>query len=418
MTEFRHLAVAGVVALAVLAPNSRASDASARVLSTSQRIVQIESTTRSIRDLRQDHAVKTVFAKSAAFNRYYAALAHKDSPDSEINLAQRELVEWGWIRKTDSYRKIAFQGMANQVIGFYDPVTSTLYVRSDNNQALGVRRDVIAHEYTHALQDQHFNLRKLMPDQMRFSVRNSDRISAIHALTEGDAVTTQVLFVLKTYPPALYAQWRKIQLGPIPGPKLPTALERDFNFPYNEGFDFVWKLYKSGGMSRINAVYGRLPNSTYVVMYPHAYQSGWRPVAINMAHVTGMSGWKQVDDDVFGAWEYKLLIWETMTEKTADAVARMYRGDRYIFLERGAQNAMLMRSVWTSHSSALAAQSALLSALRRRFPHPSVTTSGSGNATVRAPGVAVAFSVDGTEVRMAYGPTTAVAKQLMNARTS
>ena len=187
------------------------------------------------------------------------------------------------------------------------------------------------------------------------------------------------------YSPTEYRQWYKIQVAPAKGPALPKALDRDDYFPYNEGFKFVWKLYHMGGMSRIDKVYANLPNSTYVIMYPNAYLSGWKPVLVVIHHVLGMTGWKQVDDDVFGAWDYKLLLWRRSRRSTPTRLPEPIGATGYVFLEKGASNAYLLRSVWSSHAAAIAvavtrippSRSAshrrllcTLRAARRRSPHP------------------------------------------------
>jgi hypothetical protein len=406
-----------VIAFSLLATGARQGAVSARGLSTQGQLAQIESTVRSIRKLTQTHTVKTVFQNNAQFNHAYALEVRKGTTDSEIALAQRELVEIGWLTKAQNYKKIAFGTSANTYAGFYDPYSSTLYVRSNNNSAFGIRRDLIAHEYTHALQDQHYNLRKLMPDLSKQTYRNSDAEAAVHSLTEGDAVTSQLLFVLKSYSQAEYKRWYTIQTGKVPGPKLPKAIERDSYFPYNEGFNFAWKLYKMGGMAKLDASYGNLPNSTYVIMFPNAYLSGWKPVPVTLHRVLGMTGWKQVDDDVEGAWDYELMLWQTLPQKTATAVVRGYRGDRYVFLENGKQNAMLLRSVWKDHTAAVAARDALEAALIKRYSVTSTASHTATGETVKTPDGAVAFATAGSRISVTYGPSVAVAEQLLNAKT-
>jgi hypothetical protein len=413
----RRVLVAAALGTAVLsAPGGASTLAAHPTASRAQQLATIESETRAIRGLSQLSPVKAVFETNAQFNRLYGALDRKGVSKKDIAITQRELVELGWIRKDQSYSKIEFGTSATTYAGLYDRDNKALYVRAAG--AFGIRRDIIAHEYTHALQDQHYHLSKLMPNNDKQKMRNSDIIGAVHALTEGDAVTTQLEFVLKHYSPAEYQRWYKIQVAPTKGPALPTALNRDDYFPYNEGFKFVWKLFHMGGMSRIDRIYANLPNSTYVIMDPNAYLSGWRPVPVTIHHVLGMSGWKQVDDDVFGAWDYKLLLWETLPEKTAGTIARTYKGDRYVFLENGARNAYLLRSVWSSHVAAVAAAAALESAFKHRFASTNVVHASASSETVTTPGEVLAVSVAGSNVSMAYGPTVAIAEQLRNATTS
>lgn len=375
---------------------------------------QIERTTQQIRGLSALRPVRVVLAPDKQFNTAVNREMRRLSPESDIQTGQREDVLLGFLNKGQSLHKILFQNQTSQVIGLYDRHQKVLYVRNHGNVALGVERWSIAHEYTHALQDQHYNLRRLMPDNPG-SYRNTDAIGARHALTEGDAVLTQLLYRQKTYTAREVRELASYEAH-FPVQPLPRALEREFEFPYTTAVQFVEGLYTAGGMSRVDAAYRRLPTSTYEIMHPNAYVSGWRPVSVALHGARGFSGWKRADDDVFGAEGYQVLLWQYQPEKTANAISASYRGDRYIFLERGHQDAMLFKSVWKGPAAARAARDALLRGLRVRFKHLSVA-SHSPLIAVYAGG-AVYLATNGSRLTMAYAPTSNLARALGTARTS
>ena len=75
------------------------------------------------------------------------------------------------------------------VIGYYDPEEKSLTLIRDG-ETFGVPEWLTyAHEYAHALQDQHFDLFMLESGEVTF-----DSSKAVGALTEGDAVLVQYLF--------------------------------------------------------------------------------------------------------------------------------------------------------------------------------------------------------------------------------
>jgi hypothetical protein len=400
-----------VLACATLAAPGRSFAATAQPQSASAEIAQIERATEDIRLLVHKRPVRVVFDRSPAFDATVRADFRRSTPESQITLGQKELVFLGWIAKTQSYRQIVYQGLTKQVLGLYEPSQQALYVRSDNNEALGIRRDAIAHEYTHALQDQYFNLDKLQPDQTRITYRNSDRVTAIHALTEGDAVTTQLLFVARHYSPAEYREWVKIQQTAVKGAPLPKAIYREFYFAYDDGLAFAERLYLNGGMRAINSAYYRLPQSTYEIMHPSAYLKGWKPVAVTIHRVDGLTGWKQLDDDVMGALGYKLMIWEYLNKSLATRITDAYRGDRYVFLEDGKKDAALFRSKWTDSGAALRARAALAQSLRQRY-NGRVSVKGSNPETMTTPDGAAYFQVIGNQLNLAMGPSPALAGRL------
>ena len=405
----RHLVAALSVALcALMLVSSRAGAA------PPTQLVQLEDLTQKIRHLAPLRSVSALFLPNAQFDTVVQTNMKRGETDALLEVSRRESVLLGLLSPTADYHKILFQDVTSHVLGLYDYYTRKLYVRSATGKVFGVDRYAIAHEYTHALQDQHYNLKKLMPDQSGLAYRNSDMETAHHALLEGDAVNTQYLYISKSYTPQ---EIRALIDEPVPATNaLPIALEREFDFAYTTGYQFVQALYKAGGMAGVDAGYHRLPRSSYEIMHPSAYLAHWRPVNVALHGVTGMGDWKQVDDDVNGAFGLDVILWQRLPKAVADRVANAYRGDRYIFLENGNQDAMLLRSVWKSHVSAIAAKDAWVHAVRIQFPGASTTVRGA-TATV-AGKAAVYFHVTGSALTVAYAPTTALAQQLGTAPTN
>ncbi len=416
MPERFHRACCCLLACALLAVPVRSAAASSQPRTAAAEIAQIEQATEAIRLLVHKRPVRVAFDRSPAFDATVRADFRRSTPESQITLGQKELVFLGWIKKTDSYHQIVYQGLTKQVLGLYEPSQHALYVRSDNNEALGIRRDAIAHEYTHALQDQYFNLVKLQPDQSKITYRNSDRVTAVHALTEGDAVTTQLLFIARHYSPSEYRQWVKAQQAGSNGPPLPKAIYRDFYFAYDDGLNFAERLYLKGGMLAINRAYYRLPQSTYEIMHPTAYLRGWKPAIVTLHRVKGLRSWKQLDNDVMGALGYKLMIWQYLDKALATRITDAYRGDRYVFLEDGKQDAALFRSEWTDSGAARRARDALVESLRRRY-NGRVTVKGLNPETMTTPDGAAFLQVTGNRLNLAIGPSSVLARQLGTART-
>jgi hypothetical protein len=401
----------------VLAVVTWSGAALAAVPSPQSQIAHIESMTSQIRGLKPLHSVKVSLLGNAAFDRTYTTYVRGLTSDAAIELARREGVLLGELGSKDNLKKILLQGSVGQFAGFYDYQTTTLYVRNNGGSALGVDRHTIAHEYTHALQDQHYHLAALLPDQYPLSYRNSDMVAAHHALTEGDAVTTEIQYIRQTYSRKELSALLKEESKAAPGTPLPKVLNRDLYFPYTTGLAFVQRLFTVKGEESVDAAYRRLPSSTYEIMYPSAYLKHWQPVEITLHGVQGFSDWQQFDDDVFGAEGYNDLLWQHLGTKRADAITMNYRGDRYIFLEKGTDDAIRMDSVWTTAAAARAARDGLISAFKLRFKYPH--TSHAGTVwTVRAATVSAALLANGDRLSAAYAPTATLAAQLVTAPTT
>lgn len=381
-----------------------------------RQLQQIEVQERQIRALSQIHPVRAQFPDNRAFNALVSGQMRQDNPPGEIAISQRELDEVGFLRAGQSLRRILLSDMASQVAGVYDYTKKVLYVRGQDNQAFNLERYVIVHEYTHALQDQHWNLRKILPDEYKLRYRNSDSVTARHALVEGDAVNTQNLYINRSYTPAEFRAMIAYERSQPSGPPLPWAIRTQFYFPYTTGAAFVEALYKAGGMPAINAAFSRLPSSTYEIIFPNAYVSHWKPEQVVLHGVAGFKSWRQVDDDVFGALGYEMLLWQHSSEIGARNAIRSYKGDRYVFLEKGSANLLLMKSRWSSHSAAEAVGRVLTAGLAARFGRNSAWNGK--QAILSVPGLAVLVGVSGNALSVAYAPAPATAVRLGTSTTT
>ena len=376
-------------------------------LTRAQQLTRIELTTAQIRRLSPRRAVRARFLGSRDFAATYDAELLRGATDRDIAVADCELMLLGLLTKSDNLRSILFSGSAAQVVGFYDYHAKVLCARGTGNVLFGTQRYVIAHEYTHALQDQHYSLLKLLPDQGPLAYRNSDSVVAYHALIEGDAVNLGDLYFGRTYNAANLVALDKLAIQPAKGPVIPASIERKFLFPYTGGVGFVHDLYRRGGMNAIDAAYRRLPGSTYEIMYPSPYLVHWTPIPVTLHHVRGFDAWHQTDDDVWGAFGVDLMLWQFLGKPTADSVTVGYRGDRYVFLQHGTDNAILFESVWRDPVAARTAQHGFTNAFIRRFGH--VTTR---SRVLTGEDVSMYVDRGGSRLTMSYASTTELARQL------
>src|SRR5207247_149042 len=96
-------------------------------------------------------------------------------------------------------------------------------------------KETLAHEFTHSLQDQYFNLTKLQPDNM-----DHDQYMAVDAIVEGDATVSGILYAYKNMSKNEYRQIFQSDstIPPVPG-RAPVYLQEGWQFPYNQGSEFI-----------------------------------------------------------------------------------------------------------------------------------------------------------------------------------
>ena len=245
----------------------------------------------------------------------------------DIQNSQELLKIMGLISQDADLYELLLSLYAEQVVGFYDTETEELYVIKGIAELTPLDELTLAHEYTHALQQQHFDIHTLSESLED----DSEAGAALGALIEGDATIVQVEYMF-TY---LSSQERQEVLNSSGDSPIfdasPYVLRQSLLFPYNQGATLVNALLLSGQWQGINNAYGNPPVSTEQVMHPEKYLEGEVPVTISLPDVAAAlgQGWEMVYEDVMGEFFLRTYL-ETRTG--ADLAARAaagWGGDRF-----------------------------------------------------------------------------------------
>jgi hypothetical protein len=183
-----------------------------------------------------------------SMHTYLADQFERDYLPSERESDQKELVALGLIKPTDDLVQIELDLLKDQVVGVYDSEAKSLFVLADlGNQTLGpAERMTYAHEFNHALHDQHFDLSKIAPKHPD----SNDRSLAVHGVIEGDAILLQTLWAQ-----ANLSRDELIELAGSAGgsgdglARVPLIVRSELLFPYVDGFSFVRRMYQNAGNS-------------------------------------------------------------------------------------------------------------------------------------------------------------------------
>jgi hypothetical protein len=294
---------------------------------------RIESQVEAIRGLRPANTVTPVLLSPTALRDKLVELNAAETNHAAIADKSRLFVHLGLLPAGSSLEQLLLDLDTSEVIGFYDPVSKGLYVLSNSGGIGAVEEATFSHEYTHALQDQHFGLDKLALD----AVDQGDRDLARTALPEGDATMAMTTWETKNLSLAdLVSIAEDASSGPQGGllAAAPAILRDTLYFPYTYGLAFDQAVYAEGGWAAVNKLYANPPSSTSQIMHPALYTSGVKPVAVAVPAVPAAlgSGWKLTMSDTLG--EAQLRIWleeenPTSAQVTVDASATsVWGGDR------------------------------------------------------------------------------------------
>lgn len=340
------------------APSIAKPDAAA--LNSTDEILKIVSRLRGL-DIKQP--VQSAFKTKDEIEQSIIKDLDENTPAQEFEATQMTLTKLGLVSKSFRLRDYVVQLLREQVAGFYEPKTKEFYLAAW--LPVSEQKRVIAHELVHALQDQHFNLRRFE----RWPKGDSDAELAAHALVEGEATLVMIQYDFEQ-------QGLKLDLSKIASltdgmieqdsdsdaknyPVLaaaPKVLKENLQFPYLYGAGFVGAVLKSRSWNGLDMSYVTLPSSTEQIMHPERFLDRDDPVKIEMPDLGGALGadWKKADGDVNGEFGYLVALAEFIPKRTAKTAAAGWGGDRYVLYENKVSGALLLVqfTTWDTESDA------------------------------------------------------------------
>ena len=290
--------------------------------------------TSELRELSILKNVKSGAQSRAEIERMIIRNLDSETTPAEMHAAEVVLKVFGLAPKEFAYRNFLIKLLTEQVAGYYDPKAQQFYL-ADWIELEG-QKPVMAHELTHALQDQHFNLKRFE----NWPKGDSDAELAAHALIEGDATLAMTLYMAKN-PLVALAFIRSLggqETATEQFKQAPRALRESLLFPYEEGSAWATQLYKRGGWEMVSQAFTKLPQSTEQILHAEKYFSYEAPQKLTLPDFKVALGptWKKVDYDVNGEWGYYLILDEFLNDATVSKQAAAgWAGDRFELYETG-----------------------------------------------------------------------------------
>lgn len=338
-----------------------------------------------------------------------------DYPVAEREADQELLATLGMIPEGLDLGQLYLDLYTEQIAGFYDPKANELFVIAGDGELSALDEVTYAHEVTHALQDQAYDLEAIRAPYEE----DDDALLAITALVEGDAVSVQLDYLLGH--PALLARYtvEATQLGAMPQlDSAPPVIREALLFPYTAGQAFVAALKAEGGYAAVDAAYADLPVTTEQILHPEKY-TGERdePAAVDLPDLqpTLGDGWEQIDANDFGEFQIRIMLEGELPTGTAEDAAAGWDGDQYAFYTKGDEEVLAWQSVWDSEADATELATALQAYDEARYD---ATYTGDETRALDTDTTAARITVDGTTVSYVLAPTGALADESLAELTS
>jgi hypothetical protein len=298
--------------------------------------------------------VKKKLLSRGEVNKFLVKKFEEDKGAQRLERSEVILKKFGLLDRDFHLRPFLISLLTEQIAGFYDPKTRT--VNMLDWVAVDEQKPVMAHELTHALQDQRVDMDKWSdPLSMEISrdVRDDNRhIQSDEANTSRDAVAEgQAMVVFVDY--ALKPSGKTLADSPELGDKMqdmagdsagsplmaraPLLLQKSLLFPYTTGLAFEQALLKRGGVDVAFAgALDRPPSSSHEVMHPQDYltQTPVPLLAMPDIHPLLDKDWAPYDVGVMGELDVAITAELFGGKEIASALAPAWAGGIYFAAQK------------------------------------------------------------------------------------
>jgi hypothetical protein len=262
----------------------------------------------------------------------------KEDKDAAERLAgAKSAIAFGLLPKDFDLDSFMIDLLTEQIAGLYDPKAHEFYVA--DWIPIDDQRMVMAHELTHALEDQHFQIE----NWVKAARPNDDGELARESVLEGSAMVAMVEYLLqgtgrslKDLPDIDPAMLIGDMADTPTLKKAPPFLKDALIFPYLEGMTFSAAILKPAGWQGLAGIFAKPPASTQQIMHPALYTSGKVAAPVSLPSMEKALGadWTKLEENALGEFGWKEVLKQFLDEPRAKALSAAWDGDRYSVYEQ------------------------------------------------------------------------------------
>lgn len=336
------------------------------------RVALIAQFVQQARGLAWKHPVKVEFLPPARFTAAISAKSGGTSDTADAQSYMEALRAIGVVSGQPDMARAAQTFANNDVVGLYVATDKTVYVEGD--QLTPYVRVTLAHELTHALQDQYFNL-------VTMRKGHADDDGAVTALIEGDAVRIQDDYerTLSAADQQLYASEQSSTSSSATGANtrnsVPTFYLDQATFPYDFGPTFVETLFSQGGNRLVDQAFRSPPVLDRQILDPASFVPGVPVPAV--APIPAPPGANVVNSGGFGEVTLFEMLADQLGYPTALQAVQGWTNDSSVVYRKGPTVCVDVEVRDDAHSGALLRAGTAWAA---RIPGATVQLSGQGQS--------------------------------------
>lgn len=300
------------------------------------------------------HDVKRRLTTRSAVEKFLEEKFKDDESAKRLQRSEVVLKKFGLLDRDFQLQPFLLSLLREQIAGYYDNKTKTInlldYLPPD------AQKPVLAHELTHALQDQHTDLTKWQNRSANTVAKNvkednhhietDEEDTARDAVLEGQAMVVFLDYglrdsgkTLRQIPeslPRIEATMGDTSDSPILA-RAPLVLKESLIFPYREGVGFVGTIFaKAGPEMAFAGMLDRPPTSSFEILHPEAYLAHVRIPVLLLPDLHPLidAEYNAYDVGVMGEIDVRMLMELFAGPDVAKELSQAWRGGIYYAAQR------------------------------------------------------------------------------------
>ncbi len=356
----------------------------------SDEINSIVKSLAAITGFSEKHPVAYGRMSKQQLRQFLSKRIKKTVKPEEIYADELSLKMFGLVPQDFDLRKSTLDLLTEQAAAFYDYDKKKLFLLAGSSAT--EETTTLAHELSHALADQHFNLRKFVED----TPSNDDENLARSAVVEGQASWLMIAYDLKQAgKPAIPTADMLKTVGTSSEDSMaeypvlknsPLYIQQSLLFPYTEGVLFFDAVYKRMGKEAFGAVFRDPPEDSAEIIHPDRYFVHQKAVNPELPRLSLSEKKVDLTEGSVGEFDHQMMLREYVSEAASKTLPPHLRGGRFKIIELGKNRTPVLEYVseWDSQESAASFFSSYKKILQAKWKRCDV--SRAGDATLAGQG--------------------------------
>jgi len=296
------------------------------------RIEPIAKEVAKLRKLDFEHPVPVQFLAGKEFDKKVTVDSEKLTKQQKRASAEStaRLAAIGLVPHASNLVEQQNQLQSSSVLALYLPSKKKVFVRGTDLDS-PAKKVTVAHELTHALQDQHFDLQKLGKE-----AEKTHSTDAYKAVVEGDAVRVQDLYA-KTLSQADQDQYKSENTDAAQqadaestSADVAPALQAFLEAPYVFGPPMLQTVQAAKGESAIDGLFRNPPTNDLAYVLPTSLLDKTKIAKVAPPAVSGKGEKRFGTADTFGSYALYLMLSQQLDPTEALKIADGWGGDALV----------------------------------------------------------------------------------------